>query len=46
MLFMIKMHWQHLLYEWIPRPWTHRYEWAATIYLIYLSVQSKAAQLA
>jgi len=46
MLFMIKMHWQHLLYEWIPRPWTHRYEWAATIYLIYLSVQSKTMPLA
>ena len=46
MLFLIKLHWEHLVYEWLPRPWAHRYEWAATIYLIYLSVQSKTAAVA
>jgi hypothetical protein len=42
MLFLIKIHWHQLLTEWLPRPWTYRYEWAATIYLVYLSVQAKA----
>jgi hypothetical protein len=46
MLFLIKLHWEHLVYEWLPRPWAHRYEWAATFYLIYLSVQSKTAMVA
>lgn len=44
MLYLIKLHWHHILTEWLPRPWTHRYEWAATVYLIYLSVQSKLPQ--
>lgn len=44
MLFLIKLHWHQILTEWLPRPWTYRYEWLATIYLIYLSVQSKIPQ--
>lgn len=46
MLYLIKLHWHHILTEWLPRPWTHRYEWAATIYMIYLSVQSRLPQTA
>lgn len=46
MLFLIKLHWHQILTEWLPRPWTYRYEWLATIYLIYLSVQSKVPQAA
>lgn len=46
MLFLIKLHWHQILTEWLPRPWTYRYEWMATIYLIYLSVQSKIPQTA
>jgi hypothetical protein len=46
MLFLIKLHWHQILTEWLPRPWTYRYEWLATIYLIYLSVQSKVPQTA
>ncbi len=45
MLYLIKLHWHHILTEWLPSPWTHRYEWAATIYLIYLSVQSRLPQI-
>ena len=41
MLYLIKYHWHHITTEWLPRPWTHRYEWAATLYLIYLSVQAR-----
>lgn len=46
MLYLIKYHWHHITTEWLPRPWTHRYEWAATIYLIYLSVQSRLPRMA
>ena len=41
MLYMIKRHWHHILHEWLPRPWTYRYEWGATLYLIYLTVQAR-----
>ena len=46
MLFLIKLHWHHILTEWLPKPWTYRYEWAATLYLIYLSVQARVPQVA
>ena len=46
MLFLIKLHWQHIINDWLPRPWTYRYEWAATLYLIYLSVQARAPRTA
>lgn len=41
MLYLIKIHWHHILTLWLPNPWRYRYEWAATFYLIYLSVQSR-----
>ena len=41
MLYLVKLHWHHILNEWLPRPWTHRYEWVATLYLVYLSVQAR-----
>lgn len=41
MLYLIKLHWHHILYLWLPNPWQHRYEWMATFYLIYLSVQAR-----
>lgn len=44
MLFLIKLHWHQILTEWLPSPWTYRYEWMATIYMIYLSVQAKVPQ--
>lgn len=46
MLFLIKLHWHQILTEWMPRPWTYRYEWMATIYMIYLSVQARIPQAA
>lgn len=41
MLYLIKVHWHSILSLWLPNPWQYRYEWAATFYLIYLSVQSR-----
>ncbi|GAB6047059.1 hypothetical protein JCM19379_08830 [Methyloparacoccus murrellii] len=44
MLYLIKLHWHHILTEWLPNPWKHRYEWAATLYLVHLSVQARMVQ--
>lgn len=41
MLFLIKLHWHYITTLWLPNPWTYRYEWLATFYLIYLQVQSR-----
>lgn len=41
MLYLIKLHWHHIITLWLPSPWRYRYEWMATFYLIYLSVQSR-----
>ena len=41
MLYLIKLHWHHIITLWLPNPWRYRYEWMATFYLIYLSVQSR-----
>lgn len=46
MLFLIKLHWHHITTLWMPHPWTYRYEWMATFYLIYLQVQSRLPQRA
>jgi len=40
-LYLIKLHWHMILTEWMKRPWTYRYEWMATFYMIFLLVRSK-----
>jgi len=40
-LFLIKQHWHYILHVWLPRPWTYKYEWMATIYLTFLLMRSK-----
>lgn len=41
MLYLLKIHWHRIAYEWLPNPWRFRYEWAATVYMIHLLVRSK-----
>jgi len=40
-LYLIKLHWEHITKEWIPRPWKYRYEWLAVTYLLYLLMRSR-----
>lgn len=40
-LYLIKAHWQLITQHWLKRPWQHRYEWTAALYMIYLLVSSK-----
>jgi hypothetical protein len=40
-LYLIKVHWDRITHQWLRAPWTHRYEWLATFYLIYMMVRSR-----
>ncbi|WP_024300201.1 hypothetical protein [Methylomicrobium lacus] len=40
-LFLIRLHWDHITKEWIPRPFRYRYEWMAAFYMIYLLMRSR-----
>ncbi|MEC4750081.1 hypothetical protein [Methylomicrobium sp. Wu6] len=40
-LFLIRLHWDHITKEWIPRPFKYRYEWLAVSYMIYLLMRSR-----
>jgi len=40
-LYLIKTHWHLIIQHWLRSPWLFRYEWTASIYMIYLLVRSK-----
>lgn len=40
-LFLIKLHWDRITKEWIPKPITYRYEWMAVFYMIFLLMRSR-----
>lgn len=40
-LFLIRLHWDHITKDWIPRPFKHRYEWLAVFYMIFLLMRSR-----
>lgn len=40
-LYLIKTHWGRITQQWLPKPFTHRYEWLATFYLFFLLVRSR-----
>jgi len=40
-LFLIRLHWDHITKEWIPRPFKYRYEWMAVFYMIFLLMRSR-----
>ncbi len=40
-LYLIKLHWEAIIKQWIPNPWKHRYEWLAVSYLLYLLMRSR-----
>ena len=39
--YLIKVHWNLIVQRWLRRPWTHRYEWLTSFYLIFLLVRSR-----
>ncbi|MCF6252235.1 MAG: hypothetical protein L3J75_13355 [Methylococcaceae bacterium] len=40
-LYLIRLHWTRITQEWIPKPWTFRYQWTAVFYLFYLLMRSR-----
>lgn len=40
-LFLIKLHWQHITQQWIVKPFKYRYEWMAIFYMFYLLIRSR-----
>ncbi|MDD5036373.1 MAG: cation transporter [Methylococcaceae bacterium] len=40
-LYLIKLHWHAILHEWIRKPWQHKSEWMATVYMIFLMMRSR-----
>ena len=41
LLYLIKLHWTRITQEWIPKPWTFKYQWTAVFYLFYLLMRSR-----
>lgn len=40
-IFLIRMHWNSITQQWLPKPFKHRYEWMALFYLFFLLVRSR-----
>jgi hypothetical protein len=40
-LFLIKLHWEHITKQWIPQPFKYRNEWAAVFYMLFLLMRSR-----
>jgi hypothetical protein len=40
-LFLIRLHWDHITKEWIPHPLKYRNEWAAVFYMLFLLMRSR-----
>jgi hypothetical protein len=40
-LYLIRAHWHAITQLWLRRPWLYRYEWMATVYMIFLLMRSK-----
>ncbi|MGZ8152981.1 MAG: hypothetical protein ACXW0Q_09715 [Methylovulum sp.] len=40
-LFLIRLHWDHITKDWIPNPIKYRNEWVAVFYMIFLLMRSR-----
>ncbi|TAN63476.1 MAG: hypothetical protein EPN20_09615 [Magnetospirillum sp.] len=37
--YLIRQHWDRIVGQWLPRPWTYRYQWMTVVYLTFLLVR-------
>lgn len=37
--YLIRQHWDRIIGQWLPRPWTYRYQWLTVVYLTFLLVR-------
>lgn len=40
-LFLIRLHWEHITKFWLLNPFKYRYEWLATFYMFFLLIRSR-----
>jgi hypothetical protein len=40
-IFLIRLHWEHITERWIPYPFKYRNEWLATFYMFFLLIRSR-----
>jgi hypothetical protein len=40
-LFLIRLHWDHITKLWLASPFKYRYEWLATFYMFFLLIRSR-----
>jgi hypothetical protein len=39
--YLIRVHWDRITHQWLPKPWAHRYQWLAVVYLTFLLVRHR-----
>ena len=42
--YLIRTHWDRIMRQWLPNPWTYRYQWATVVYLVFLLVRFRKAR--
>ena len=42
--YLIRLHWERIVGQWLPRPWTFRYQWMTVVYLVFLLVRFRKAK--
>lgn len=42
--YLIRTHWDRIMRQWLPQPWTYRYQWATVVYLVFLLVRFRKAR--
>ena len=42
--YLIRVHWDRIMRQWLPSPWTYRYQWATVVYLVFLLVRFRKAK--
>jgi hypothetical protein len=43
-LFLIRLHWDHITKLWLLNPFRYRYEWLATFYMFFLLIRSRKSK--
>jgi hypothetical protein len=43
--YLIRQHWDRIIGQWLPRPWTFRYQWMTVFYLTFLLVRYRKGAL-
>jgi hypothetical protein len=42
--YLIRLHWNRIVGQWLPNPWAFRYQWMTVVYLVFLLVRFRKAK--